>query len=167
MATPPGPPQAGKDAKRTKLLISKEPKPEYKLGIGEWYGRSFVHLTGAQRRQFAAMQSLPREVRPKQPCPFLSKAGKDVNCHKEGGICSLRSYERSRMTGLVTVDTRRSPLVTTCPSRFEQDGTIYEWVRDVVLPNQTAVPIGETPFLRRAPRVVDDSKAARREVGRM
>jgi hypothetical protein len=68
---------------------------------------------------------------------------------------------------MVTLDTRRSPLVTTCPSRFEQNGTIYKWVNDIVLPNQTAVPIGETPFLRRAPRVADNSKAARREVGRM
>jgi hypothetical protein len=161
------PQQSEKSGKKTKSPVNKEPKPEFKFGIGEWYGRSFVDLTGDQRREFATLQSLSRETRPKQLCPFLSQPGKQVNCHKDGGICSLRSYERSRATGVVTLDSRRSPIVTTCPSRFEQNGTIYSWVNESVLPNQIAIPIGETPFLRRFPKVGDASKTGRREVGRM
>lgn len=132
--------------KRNKEKAKNEPKPEYRFGIGEWYGKSFVHLTGDQRRQYAALQLTPKENRPKQPCPFLSRPGKPADCHKDSGICSLRSYERSRVTSAVTIDSRRSNLVTTCPSRFEQDGTIYQWVNQAVLPGDAATPIGETPF---------------------
>ena len=137
MTSSPEPQEGGKPDKRMKPPIKKVPKPEFKFGIGEWYGKSFADLTGDQRRQFAAIQFLPKEIRPKQLCPFLSRPEKSVNCHpeksvnchKEGGICSLRSYERSRLTGSVALDSRRSPLVTTCPSRFEQNGTIYSWVK--------------------------------------
>ena len=166
ISTPPEPP-SGKRPKTRSSRARKEPKPQFKFGIGEWYGRSFADLTGDERRQYAAIQFLPKDERPKQPCPFLSRPDRSVNCHKEGGICSLRSYERSRITGLVTLDSRRSPLITTCPSRFEQAGTICKWVNEVVLPNQAAFPIGETPFLRRTPKIGETSKAARREVGRM
>jgi hypothetical protein len=159
--------QSDKLSKITKSRLDKEPKTEFKFGIGEWYGRSFADLTGDQRREFAAIQSLQRENRPKQLCPFLSQAEKPVNCHKDGGICSLRSYERSRTTGVVTLDSRRSPLVTTCPSRFEQKGTIYSWVNEIMLPNQTAIPIGEIPFLLPSPKVGHGRKTGRREIGSM
>lgn len=145
---------------------SKEPESEYRFGIGEWYGESFAHMAGDQRRKYATLQQAPRDQRPKQPCPFLSRPGKSVDCHKEGGVCSLRSYERSRLTGDVKVDSRRSTLITVCPSRFEQDGTIYRWVNDVVLPNDVAISIGETPFLRRAPRTTD-AKESTRKAGRI
>jgi hypothetical protein len=153
--------------KVNKLEVPPKRKPQFRFGIGEWYGKSFADLTGKQRRKYAQIQLLPKEDRPKQVCPFLSRPGKPINCHKDGGICSLRSYERSPLTGVVTVDSRRSPLITTCPSRFEQDSTIYRWISEVILEDQNAVPIGETPFLRRTPRLIDAAKTVRREVGRM
>jgi len=167
MATPLRPAKYDKPIKPEKSNVKGDQKSQFRFGIGEWYGKSFADLSGEQRRQYAAIQLMPKEERPKQPCPFLSRPSRPISCHKEGGICSLRSYERSRPTGLVTIDSRRSPLVTTCPSRFEQDGTIYKWVNEVVLPNEDATPIGETPFLRRTPRVGETSPALRREVGRM
>lgn len=144
----------------------REPKPQYRFGIGEWYGKSFVHLTPDERRQYASIQLLPKAERPKQSCPFLSRPGKSMPCHKEGGICSLRSYQRSRVTGEVSLDARRSTLATICPSRFEQDGTIYGWINEVVLPSRNAVPVGETPFLRRTPKIGQD-QASQKKAGRI
>ena len=73
-------------------------KPQFRFGIGEWYGKSFAEMTGDERREYAAIQLIPKERRPTQLCPFLSRPGSPMNCHKEGGVCSLRSYERSRAT---------------------------------------------------------------------
>ncbi|MFB3814636.1 MAG: NotI family restriction endonuclease [Terriglobales bacterium] len=89
-----------------------------------------------------------------------------VDCHKDSGICSLRSYERSRQTGVVTTDSRRSNLVATCPSRFEQNDTIYSWVNEVVLPNDVATPIREIPFLKRSPKLGETAES-KREAGRI
>lgn len=148
------------------MKVKKEAKYQYRFGIGEWYGHSFMHLTADQRRQYASAQLLPKEERPKETCPFLSRPGKSVACHKEGGICSLRSYQLSAATSEVTVDPRRSTIVTICPSRFEQDATIYPWINKTILPGYSAVPIGETPFLERTPKVGED-KATKRKAGRI
>jgi hypothetical protein len=144
-----------------------DPKPQYRFGIGEWYGKSFAHLSGDERRRLATIQLAPKEQRPQLSCPFLSRPNKPVACHKEGGICSLRSYERPDPSGPVSLDRRGSPLVTTCPSRFEQDDVVYKWVNDTILPNRDAVPIGETPFLRRMPRAKDLGAKTARKVGRI
>ncbi|MGH9794959.1 MAG: NotI family restriction endonuclease [Candidatus Acidiferrales bacterium] len=161
-----GPGFEPKGTESNKAKPNKELEPEHRFGIGEWYGKSFAHMPGDERRQFAALQHIPKEQRPKQACPFLSRPGKSADCHKEGGICSLRSYERSRLTGEVKIDSRRSTLITICPSRFEQNGTIHRWVNDVVLPNDNAISIGETPFLRRAPKATD-TKESTRKAGRI
>lgn len=157
---PPNKPLKPKTAK-----IKKEPKPQVRFGIGEWYGRSFVSLTPEERRYYASIQL--QDPRPPQPCPFLSSPGRQVNCWKAGGICSLRSYERSRSTGIVRPNPGGSTLRTTCPSRFEQDKEIYRSIGKFVLGNPDAVPIGEIPFLQRVPKIIDASPQVKKEVGRI
>src|SRR5580704_9360163 len=98
-------------AKKTK---EKKSKTQYRFGIGEWYGIPFTALSAEQRRHFAAIQSLPKEEKPAQPCPFLSKSGKTVNCHKAGGICTLRLYEKQPETSEVKIASVRNTLRTTC-----------------------------------------------------
>jgi hypothetical protein len=57
-------------------VIPKEGMPksrtQYRMGIGEWYGRSFADLTGEERKYYASIQLTPKKDRPAQPCPFLS-----------------------------------------------------------------------------------------------
>jgi hypothetical protein len=61
----------------------------------------------------------------------------------------LRSYERIAETGMVAVDPRGSTIRTTCPSRFEEGETIYQWIGETLLGDAKAVAVGETPFLER------------------
>lgn len=151
--------------KETKEPNSDRAGSQHRFGIGEWYGKPFVTLTPAERRYFASLQL--REEKTTQPCPFLSRSSKQVNCWKAGGICSLRSYQRSKTTGMVQVNAGRSSYRTTCPSRFEESGRVYKWVGETLLGSDDAVSTGEIPFLQRVPRIGDESPQTVREVGRI
>lgn len=153
--------QGAKKAKKT-----KEPKPQIRFGIAEWYGKSFVQLTADERRYYSEIQSIPKEERPPQPCPFKGKVSATENCSKGGGICSLRSYRKDPVTGAISLDAP-STLRTTCPQRFDQDGTIYQWIGEVLLSNPDATAIGETPFLKRVPLMGAGELPSKREVGRI
>jgi hypothetical protein len=148
-----------------KAPAQKKETFQYRFGIGEWYGRPFVTLSPAERQFYASIQM--RDEKPPQPCPFLSQPGKQINCWKPGGICSLRSYERSKTTGVVKLSTRGSSYRCTCPSRFEQDRTVYTWIGKVLLGSEDAVPVGEVPFLQRVPKIGDETPQKAREVGRI
>jgi Restriction endonuclease NotI len=147
-------------------LPKKRNDTQYRFGIGEWYGKSFVHLSPEQRKFYASIQYLPKSQRPAQLCPFRSRANNPVNCTKAGGICSLRSYEKSEGVGLVSIDTRGSTLRTTCPNRFEESGTIYQWIGKTILDDENAIALGETPFLE---SILDplSTQQKRRKVGRI
>lgn len=133
-----------------KVTADKGNSYQYRFGIAEWYGRSFVHLSSQERRFYSSIQLLPKDQKPAQPCPFLSKPDKVVNCWKPSGICSLRSYQRSLATGEVAMDARGSTVRTTCPSRFEEANTVYRWIGETILGDEKAVAVGETPFLERS-----------------
>lgn len=140
---------------------------QYRFGIGEWYGRSFVHLSAAERQFYAGIQALPDAERPPQLCPFLTKGGKSVNCSKAGGICSLRSYEKPPDGGVVAVDSRASSIRTTCPNRFEEADTIYRWIGRTLLGDEAGVAVGETPFLERVKSPPSGEHKTARKVGRI
>jgi hypothetical protein len=137
----------------------------YRFGIAEWYGRSFVSLTPDERKEYAGNEL--RKQPTKRACPFLSIEGQ-VTCWKKGGVCSLRSYQQSP-DGTVSLDERGSSIRTTCPSRFEQEGLIYSWIAEVLLDDQTAVPIGQVKFLERVPLINTNEEIpeAKEDVGRI
>ncbi|SPE27915.1 conserved hypothetical protein [Candidatus Sulfotelmatobacter sp. SbA7] len=151
--------------KAQKKTSGKKRKPQFRFGIGEWYGKSFVHLSAEERRFFAQIQALPDAERPPQLCPFLSRVDRPVNCSKPGGICSLRSYEKPT-EGEITVDSRASSIRTTCPNRFEEGGAIYRWIGETILGTEAAVAVGETPFLERVQDIQSGGRKARK-VGRI
>jgi hypothetical protein len=150
-----------------KKTSRRKPGPQYRFGIGEWYGKSFARLSPEERKFYADIQGLPDDERPPQLCPFLSRAGQPANCSKSGGICSLRSYQRLPDGGVVTVDPRASTIRTTCPNRFEEAGTIYRWIGKTLLGNEFAVAVGETPFLERAGGQQSGGRKKARKVGRI
>ena len=141
--------------------------PRRRFGIGEWYGRSFVELSPGERRFYSGIQLQPKSERPPQRCPFLSRPGKEIQCWKPGGICSLRSYEQSVETSVVSIDSKGSTIRTTCPSRFEESDTIYQWIGEKILGSAKAIPVGETPFLERIGNVEISDKQTMRKVGRI
>ena len=143
--------------------MARAHRPQHRFGIGEWYGQSFVNLTSEERRHFAEIQQTPDAVAPL--CPFLSTAGQSRRCWKIGGVCSLRSYEQTGI--LVQVNPAESTLRATCPSRFEENGSVYQWIGEVLLGNPDAIPVGQVPFLERMPTMgeEDDGNAAREGEG--
>ncbi len=121
-------------------------------GIGEWFGYSFVRLTADQRRSFALESA---KKRPTSECPFRASClrfdpkavpGKGTKCTRQGGVCSLREYRKTTIGDEVRVDATGS-LRTTCPYRFLQDGTIFQWVGSVILGNPSALVVRAIEFL--------------------
>jgi hypothetical protein len=114
-------------------------------GIGEWYGRLFSHLPAEDRHSFARIQKLSKKDRPQQPCPFRSTADRVIPRTKEGGVCSVRLYEK-RLTGPVRAI---GQLCTVCPKRFEEDGLIFGWIGETILGCSEPIVLGQIGFLEK------------------
>ena len=122
-----------------------QPGTQRLYGIGEWYGRPFSHLSAEERRSFARIQKLSKKDRPQQPCPFRSTADRVIPCTKEGGVCSLRLYEK-RSTGRVLAI---GQLCTVCPKRFEENGLIFRWIGETILSCSEPIVLGQIGFLEK------------------
>ena len=118
-----------------------------RYGIAEWYGRSFVNLTGDDRRSLAALQGRPREERPPNPC--LSRGG-SVPCTKAGGVCSIRLYQLSSgPQGARVAPAHLGELVTMCPYRFEESDVMFKWVGEEMLDDANPLVVSQVKFLER------------------
>ncbi|MXY87077.1 MAG: hypothetical protein F4Y95_11460 [Chloroflexi bacterium] len=105
-----------------------------RFGIGEWYGRSFLQLSAAERRAFATSSV-------KRPCPYRRDGG---HCTKKGGVCSFRYYvEDDGIAGPIVGDGLR----VLCPRRFEEDDEIFEWVGETILGTPDPSVAKEVGFL--------------------
>jgi Restriction endonuclease NotI len=128
----------------------KSPKDQYLFGIGEWFGKSFPLMTPAQRRYLAEQQLLPKKLRHTQICPFQSRPGHEVECRKEFGVCTIRVYRKDGPTGTVAVAQGSLGIPrTVCPKRFEQNGTIFEWIGETILKHPKPMIVQEVNFLQR------------------
>ena len=114
-------------------------------GIGEWYGKLFTNLSIEERKEFAMIQTLARRNRPPQECPFQSTEEEFVECRKDGGVCSLRLYEKDASDNVSAV----SSLCTTCPNRFMEDGAVFQWIGETILSRSDIRILGEIGFLER------------------
>lgn len=115
-----------------------------RYGIGEWYGQLADRVTLTQRRHHAELQALSKQERPKLPCPFRTPR----MCNKEGGVCSLRLYKHlSDTKPCKRVSGEEGSLRTTCPNRFYEASTVFEWVGEVVLHKRNPSIVGEVGFL--------------------
>lgn len=143
-------------------------KARHRYGVGEWYGKSFVHLAPGERKRLARIQFLDQKDRPTLLCPFRSRAHNEVSCTKEGGVCSIRLYQQERETGFVSVPSGQGgSLATTCPYRFQQDGAVFKWIGETLLGHPSPLIVGELGFLELDTDETggDDSQAE--EVGRI
>lgn len=121
-----------------------------RFGIGEWYGRSFVHLSPSERQKYAELQFLKKKERPDQPClPRMHRDAEFIPCTKAGGVCSLRLYQKDDDSEEVSpVTGRKGVLRTVFPYRFEEHGLIYEWIGETLLEHSQPFVIGQVGFLR-------------------
>lgn len=129
-----------------------------RFGIGEWFGKSVVLMTGAERRAMALEVLKPKRERAPQPCPFQATKA-NAMCSKDGGVCSLRLYSYAAHPGPgpatgramgVPVEGPQGELRATCPYRFHDDKIAFNWVGDEVLGDPTPHLVGEVGFLEAA-----------------
>ena len=128
-----------------------------RFSIAEWYGIPLESYSPEERRNLAERQYISKNQRAPIVCPFSAPA----NCWKDSGVCTLRMYSQSE-SGAVTAD---DTLRTTCPTRFQEDGTIFRWVGETVLACDHPLVIGQVAFLD-PPDSWDESRSER-EVGRI
>ncbi|MEJ7805221.1 MAG: NotI family restriction endonuclease [Telluria sp.] len=131
-----------------KPRIPKDLSPRF--GIGEWFGKSVILMTGEERRNMALEVLKPKAERTKQPCPFQATK-EDATCSKEGGVCSLRMYSYGKhATGRamgIPVDGAQGALRATCPYRFHDAKKVFNWVGEVILEDGMPHLVGEVGFL--------------------
>jgi hypothetical protein len=141
-------------AKRTKSMKDQAPR----FGIGEWFGKNVMKMTGAERQAFAKEVLKPKKLRTPQPCPFQATKV-NAMCSKDGGVCSLRLYAHQPHPGPgpnegramgVPVEGPQGELRATCPYRFHDKKMAFNWVGDVVLNDPTPHLVGEVGFLEAA-----------------
>lgn len=89
-----------------------------------------------------------------------------VPCNKEGGVCTLRLYTRSASGKVQVAEGDDGHLRTVCPKRFEQGGTIYKWVGQVLLGCDAPQVVREVGFLSAVP-TAGDAEEAPPDVGRI
>ena len=81
-----------------------------RYGIGELYGKNFARFSAAQIRVLS-----DRPIK-SEHCSF-----RDAPCNKQGGVCTLRLYEKQGETVTPSTD----ELITMCPSRFLEKGSVF------------------------------------------
>lgn len=132
---------------------------DYRFGIGEWYGKSFVRLSPEERKHFADIQSLDRGERPQHLCLPRSTSSVEIQCTRDGGVCSLRRFHRSSDNAQVSVAPNRlGRLRTTCPYRFQQNGTIFSWIGEQILGHREPLIVSEIGLLAREPANILESE---------
>jgi len=123
----------------------------HRYGIGEWYGRSLAHLTVEERKRFGRIQEATEAPTEKPLCPFRGSPHEKIPCTKKGGVCSIRLYEQQGGAGAVSSAPGQSgSLVTTCPYRFEQEGTVLKWVGETLLSHPQPQVAEQVGFLQQA-----------------
>ena len=111
-----------------------------RYGIAEWYGHSLLGLTSDERQGFAPIALSETGIRP--PCPFQSN---EPACHKSGGVCSIQLYQGDK-SGQIA-GSEGSPVIV-CPSRFEQNNVLIQWLGEIVGFPPTEVSMArEIPFM--------------------
>ncbi len=125
---------------KPKKATPKKPKVRNRYSIGEWYGVGLETLSSDVRFQRAQIEREKDEILD-APCPFQPEA----KCNKKGGVCSLRQYQQvdgGPVSGA-------GPIITTCPQRFLEGNTIFQWVGETLLKTKEPVVLSEIGFLDR------------------
>lgn len=152
---------------RSQRVKKKTATPAQRHGIGEWYGRPFAKMTREERQRLAGIQNKPKKDRPELPC--IAQGGR-ARCTKEGGVCSIRLYEElPESAGAKIASGEAGRLVTTCPSRFSEEGMIYAWIGEEVLGDASPAVVSEVGFLEREKGAGSElaDEIAREDVGRI
>lgn len=143
------------------MPLEKLPKARRRYSAGEWYGTPFDQLTPSERAERAKRET-EIDGLTGTSCPF--QVGE--NCSKKGGICSLLLYEQIGDEPTKALD----PLITTCPIRFLEGGTVFQWIGRTLLDAPQPIVLGQIGFLDRlrpAAQAEADEQDSRDFIGRI
>ena len=143
------------------MANAKKPKTRSRYSIGEWYAVGFDSITPTERFSRAKTECEVNAILG-VACPVQANAKRN----KKGGVCSLRKYEQVG-DGPVS---GAGPVITTCPQRFLEGGTIFRWVGETLLQTRDPIVLGEIGFLDRLrpeETVEDDEQDSRDFIGRI
>jgi len=122
------------------MVKPKQPRVRARYSIGEWYGQGFETLLPREWHRRALVEH-ETDCLTGTDCPF--QVGE--RCNKKGGVCSLRQYRQAGDGPVSGV----GPLITTCPQRFLESGTIFRWVGETLLQTSDPLVLSEIGFLDR------------------
>jgi hypothetical protein len=120
-----------------------------RFGAAELFGQAVVSLIPEEFRRLA------RAANREMECPFHPDR---TPCNKKGGVCSLTLLERNEAG---SVRAMGMP-VTTCPRRFLEGNTVFQWVGETLLGASEPRVVSEIPFL-----MSENLEGANDEVGRI
>lgn len=136
------------------------PPSSPKYGIAEWYGKSYLAVSSAERLLLANAALRKRAA---FPCPFQEGT---PACTKAGGVCSLRRVE-GEDGNVVASDNGHGAMCITCPKRFVQGNMIYRWIGSELLGTEDVANLGEIGFLQRVTGGDTSGDGEGDEVGRI
>ena len=129
------------------MAKSKKPKVRTRYSIGEWYGRGFEALSPSEIHRQANTEIEVNGLTG-TTCPFQF----GPKCNKKGGVCSLRQYRQvgdGPVSGI-------GPVITTCPHRFLEAGSIFRWVGETLLQTAEPIVLSQIGFLDRVVNSPDE-----------
>lgn len=104
-----------------------------RYGVAELFGEAVSELEPEELRRLTRLGHASQ-------CPFRKKG---AHCNKKGGVCSLVVYEKDETETVRIVGTP----VTTCPNRFLEGDTVFQWVGETLIANPNPSVISEVSFL--------------------
>lgn len=147
-------------------IRKRDALPQFRYGIGEWYGKLLTGLSRQERQSLAALQQIPKGQRPPIPCPFRGSMERVIPCSKDGGVCSIRLYQMFEQAVSVAPG-GLGILRVTCPFRFYEGNKIFSWVSAQVLGNSDPLMVKEVQFLQKPSQSGPPDGDKRDDVGRI
>lgn len=103
-------------------------------------------LTEGEDRRLAALLARKKaEIVANKPCPFRGLDPHAI-CTKEGGVCSLRLYEKTS-GGVRPASGARAAIRALCPLRFHEKNEVFKWVSEELLGTSSPLIAREVGFL--------------------
>lgn len=119
--------------------------------------------TEAQRKRLAQLREKKKlELAANKPCPYRGME-KDGICTKDGGVCSLRLYEKTDAS-VKPVMGERGGIRALCPMRFHEADEVSRWVSEHLLGSSSPEVAHEVGFLE-SEETIDSSGGE--DVGRL
>ena len=139
-----------------KIVPKNTVKEQIRYSIAELFGLPIDQLSIEERNRLLDY-SISGKVKDYPACPFrLKSAAGENRCSKKGGVCSLRRYRNSEGKALRIDGFEGTPTIT-CPYRFHEALTVFNWIGEVVLNARSVSLVKEIGFLETSSGSIEET----------